>query len=176
MHGSSGSFFLFPFHQYKGVLDLEDRVRRGREGKREVEDLQYQHLNSIRRPSQVRWWRSAQGRRRAVQRRSGRSVGVEDDGSDADGSASMAVAVSLPAAPAPPLDRLGFRECGWGCWRRGEPRYQCPGPSPLFILALYSGGPPTIKGWAPPIRARIKVGLLGRRSIQHSPPWSHFLF
>ena len=45
-----------------------------------------------------------------MQRRRGRSVGVEDDGSDADGSASMAVAVSLPATPAPPLDRLGFRD------------------------------------------------------------------
>ena len=49
-----------------------------------------------------------------MQRRRERSVGVEDDGSDADGSASMAVAVSLPAAPAPPLDRLGFRGVGAG--------------------------------------------------------------
>ena len=94
-----------------------------------------------------------------MQRRRGRSVGVEDDGSDADGSASMAVAVSLPAAPAPPLDRLGFR-----VWVRvlAARRTSCrvPGPSPPFNLALYSGGPPTIKGWALPIRARIK-GLIG---------------
>ena len=38
------------------------------------------------------------------------SVEVEGDGNDPDGSASMAVAVKLPAAPAPPLDRLGFRD------------------------------------------------------------------
>ena len=49
-----------------------------------------------------------------MQRRRERSVGVEDDGSDADGSASMAVAVRLPTAPALPLDRLGFRDVGEG--------------------------------------------------------------
>ena len=43
-----------------------------------------------------------------------RSVEVEGDGSDADGSVSMAVAVRLPAAPALPLDRLGFRDMGEG--------------------------------------------------------------
>ena len=94
-----------------------------------------------------------------MQRRRGRSVGVEDGDSDADGSASMAVAV-VPAVPAPPLDRLGFR-----MWDRvlAARRTSCrvPGPSPPFNLALYSGGPPTIKGWTPPIRARIK-DLKGR--------------
>ena len=49
-----------------------------------------------------------------MQWRRERSIEVEGDGSDADGSASMAVAVSLPAAPAPPLDRLGFRDVGEG--------------------------------------------------------------
>ena len=49
-----------------------------------------------------------------VQWRRERSVEVEGDGSDADGSASMAVAVRLPAAPALPLDRLGFRDVGEG--------------------------------------------------------------
>ena len=49
-----------------------------------------------------------------VQWRRERSVEVEGDGSDADGSASMAVAVKLPAAPALPLDRLGFRDVGEG--------------------------------------------------------------
>ena len=93
-----------------------------------------------------------------MQRRRGRSVGVEDGDNDVDGSALMAVAV-LPAAPAPPLDRLGFR-----MWERvlAARRTSCRVPRPLtpFYLVLYSGGPPTIKGWASPIRARIK-GLIG---------------
>jgi len=49
-----------------------------------------------------------------VQWRRERSVEVEGDGSDADGSVLMAVAVRLPAAPALPLDRLGFRDVGEG--------------------------------------------------------------
>ena len=96
-----------------------------------------------------------------VQRRRERSVGVEDDGSDADGSASMAVAVSLPAAPAPPSDQLRVL----GVWVRASAAwstsYRVPRPLTPIYLALYSGGPPTIKDWAPPIRARIK-GLIGR--------------
>ena len=48
----------------------------------------------------------------SVQWRREHSVEVEGDGSDADGSASMAV--RLPAAPALPLDRLGFRDVGEG--------------------------------------------------------------
>ena len=44
-----------------------------------------------------------------MQWRRERNVEVEGDDSDADGSASMAAAVKLPAAPAHPLDRLGFR-------------------------------------------------------------------
>ena len=55
----------------------------------------------------------------------------------------------------------GFR---W-VWRRtGEPRFVCRRPPPFFI-AQCNGGPPTIKGWAPPIRARIK-GLIGRWAYQ----------
>ena len=66
-----------------------------------------------------------------MQWRRERSVEVEGDGSDADGSASMAVAVRLPAAPALPLDRLGFRDVGEGAAAR---RTSCcvPGPSPPF--------------------------------------------
>ena len=96
-----------------------------------------------------------------MQWRRERNVEVEGDGSDADGSASMAVAVSLPAAPAPPPDRLGFREyVGEGV---GGAVNLVPSAWPLtpFYMALYSGGPPTIKGWTPLIRARIK-GLIGR--------------
>jgi hypothetical protein len=47
-----------------------------------------------------------------------------------------------------------------GNWLRGEPRYSSPGPHLLFI-ALCDGGPPTILGWAPPIRAR-EQGPKGR--------------
>ena len=96
-----------------------------------------------------------------MQRSRGRSAGVEDGGSDVDGSASMATAVSLPATPAPPPDRLGFRE--YVSEGAGGAVNLVPSAWPLtpFYMALYSGGPPTIKGWAPPIRARIK-GLIGR--------------
>ena len=59
----------------------------------------------------------------------------------------------LPAAPALPLDRLGFRDVGEGAGGGTN-------LTPLYI-ALYSGVPPIIKGWAPPIRARIK-GLIDR--------------
>jgi len=84
------------------------------------------------------------------------------DGGD-DGTELVAVKVmkvGLPAAPTLPLDQLEFRDVGEGAAAR---RTSCcvPGPSPPFNLALYSGGPPTIKGWTPPIRARIK-GLKGR--------------
>ena len=68
-----------------------------------------------------------------------RSVEVEGDGNDADGSASMAVAVRLPGAPAPPLDRLGFRDVGESAGRRDEPRIVCLAPSPLFILRCSAG-------------------------------------
>ena len=96
-----------------------------------------------------------------MQRRRRRSAGVEDSGSDVDGSASTAAAVSLPAAPALPPDRLGFREyVGEGA---GDAVNIVPSAWPLtpFYMALYNGDPPTIKGWTPPIRARIK-GLIGR--------------
>ena len=96
-----------------------------------------------------------------MQWRRERSVEVEGDGSDANGLASMAVAVRLPAAPALPLDRLGFRDVGEGAGGAANLVSCAPAPHPLFILALCSGGPPTIKGWAPPIRARIK-GLIDR--------------
>ena len=85
-----------------------------------------------------------------------------DDGGD-DGTELAAVKtmkVGLPAAPALPLDRLGFRDVGEGAAAR-QTSCRVPGLSPPFNLALCSGGPPTIKGWAPPIRARIR-GLIDR--------------
>ena len=99
-----------------------------------------------------------------------------DDGGDdvTELAAVKAAKVGLPAAPALSLDRLGFR-----MWERvlaaRRTSLYVPGPFTPFILALCSGGPPTIKGWAPPIRARIRgpnrpLGLLGKRSFQHSPP------
>ena len=74
-----------------------------------------------------------------MQWRRERNVEVEGDDSDADGSASMAVAVRLPAAPAHPLDRLGFRDVDEGAGRRDEPRVVCLAPSPLFILRCTAG-------------------------------------
>ena len=76
-----------------------------------------------------------------MQWRRERSVEVEGDGSDADGSASMAVAVRLPAAPAHPLDRLGFRDVGEGAGRRDEPRSRCPGPFTPFYFGAVQRGP-----------------------------------
>jgi len=39
-------------------------------------------------------------------------------------------------------------------------------PAPhSFYLVLYSGGPPTIKGWASPTRARIKGLIPIRKEI-----------
>ena len=91
-----------------------------------------------------------------------RSDGVVVDGGG-DGTELVAVKamkVGLPAAPALPLYRLGFRNVGEGAAAR-RTSYRVPGPSPPFNLALYIGGPPTIKGWTPPIRAQIK-GLIDR--------------
>ena len=72
-----------------------------------------------------------------MQRRRGRSVGVEDGDSDADGSASMAV--SLPAAPAPPLDRLGFRDVGEGAGSAANLVSSAPAPHPLLFSAVQRG-------------------------------------
>ena len=95
-----------------------------------------------------------------MQRLHGRGGVVVDDGANGDGPGSTAVAVRLPAAPAPPPDRLGFRNVGEGA---GGAVNLVPSAWPLtpFYMALHSRGPPTIKGWTPPIRARIK-GLIGR--------------
>ena len=74
-----------------------------------------------------------------MQRRRECSVGVEDDGSDADGSASMAVVVSLPAAPAHPLDRLGFRDVGKGAGGAANLVSSAPAPHPLLFSAVQRG-------------------------------------
>jgi hypothetical protein len=67
--------------------------------------------------------------------------------------------VELPAAPAPLVDRLRV-SVGEGLGGAVN-LVLCARPLTPFNLALYSGGPPTIKGWTPPIRTRIK-GLKGR--------------
>ena len=98
-----------------------------------------------------------------MQRLHGRSGVVVDDGANDDEPGLMVAAVKaakveLPAATALSLDRLGFR-----MWERvlaaRRTSLYVPGPFTPFILALCSGGPPTIKGWAPPVRVRIK-GLI----------------
>ena len=74
-----------------------------------------------------------------MQRRRGRSGGVEDGGSDADGSTSMAVAVRLPAAPALPLDRLGFGDVGEGAGGVANLVSSAPAPHPLLFSAVQRG-------------------------------------
>jgi len=82
----------------------------------------------------------------------GDASGVEDDGwCGAEAAASRCFCA--------PSDRA--RVFSVGLAAHGEPRTVCRRPSPFFI-AQRNGGPPTIKGWTPPIRAQIK-GLIGRR-------------
>ena len=59
-------------------------------------------------------------------RRDGVVVDGDDDGTEL--AAVKAMKVGLPAAPAFPLDRLGFRDVGGG-----EPRVVCSAPHPLLI-------------------------------------------
>ena len=63
-----------------------------------------------------------------------RRDGVEDGGGDGvtELTAAMVMKVRLPAAPALPLDRLGFRDVGEGAAAR-RTSYRVPGPSPLLI-------------------------------------------
>ena len=74
-----------------------------------------------------------------MQRRHGRSGGVEDGGSDADGLASTAAAASLPAAPAPPPDRLGFRNVGEGAGGTVNLVPSAPAPHPLLFGTVLRG-------------------------------------
>jgi len=62
----------------------------------------------------------------------------------------------FPLLQRPLVDRLRV-SVGEGVGGAANLVSRAPAPHPLFILALCSGGPPTIKGWAPPIRARIKA-------------------
>ena len=71
-----------------------------------------------------------------MQWRRERSIGVEGDGSDADGSASMAVAVRLPAAPALHLDRLGFRDVGEGAGGAANLVSSALAPHPFLFSAV----------------------------------------
>ena len=75
-----------------------------------------------------------------MQWRRERSVGVEGDGSDADGSASMAVAVRLSAAPALPLDRLGFGDVGEGAGGAAN-LMSCAWPPHLSLYCAVQRGP-----------------------------------
>ena len=74
-----------------------------------------------------------------MQWRCERSVEVEGDGSDANGSASMAVAVRLLAAPALHLDRLGFRDVGEGAGGAANLVSSAPAPHPLLFSAVQRG-------------------------------------
>ena len=71
-----------------------------------------------------------------MQWRRERNVEVEGDGSDADGSALMAAAVKLPAAPAHPLDRLGFRDVGEGAGGAANLVSSAPAPHPLLFSVV----------------------------------------
>jgi len=51
---------------------------------------------------------------------------VAIDGSDAGGQMSTVAVVNLSVAPVPLQIGLGF--CGWGVWRRSEPRTERPSP------------------------------------------------
>jgi hypothetical protein len=62
----------------------------------------------------------------------------------------------LPVAHNATLDRI--RECRWGVGGYGEPRTECPGPHLLFIALRDEAHQPWF-GWAPPIRARVRVRL-----------------
>ena len=74
-----------------------------------------------------------------MQWRHERSVEVEGDGNDADGSVSMAVAVRLPTAPTLPLDRLGFRDVGEGAGGAANLVSSAPAPHPLLFSAVQRG-------------------------------------
>ena len=90
-----------------------------------------------------------------MQRGRRRGDGVE--GGSGDGGMESAAAVETP---------VESRTTGGVAQRRRLPvasahsQTVCRQLSPFFI-AQRNGGPPTIKGWTPPIRARIK-GLIGR--------------
>jgi hypothetical protein len=79
--------------------------------------------------------------------------GVDVLGGVAEVGVALPASVELPVTgSAPFLIGLGLG-CRWGDWRRGKLRTSSPGPHLPFI-ALCDGGPPTISGWAPPIRAQ----------------------
>ena len=152
--------FLFSLSKHKIFLDLERRIHkstlRGRETFCTTSRARSSHLGSLMeirsRAATSEAERSMPGRRcRGRWRR--RREGVSCSGGNASGAEAAASRCSCA-----PSDRA--RVFRW-VWRRtGEPRTLCRRPPPFFI-AQRNGGPPTIKGWTPPIRARIK-GLIGR--------------
>jgi hypothetical protein len=68
-------------------------------------------------------------------------------------------AVELPAAAAPPLDRLGFTvSVGW---RRQRSSCRVPLAPPSFITQRDGGPPATQRAGAPPIWVRVRGGPSG---------------
>ena len=95
-----------------------------------------------------------------MQRRRGRRDGVEDGGGDGGAEVTATVAQTtpgmsagfFPSLAAHPLDRLGF--CRWVLGSMANFGVCAPCGPHLSFIAQCDGGPPTIVGWAPPIRAR----------------------
>ena len=77
-----------------------------------------------------------------------------DDPAAVDMVAVTTALVELPVSSACTLDRMG---CGWGVWRRGEPRTSCPGPHHLYIRR--SQGPTNQKGLDAPDQGVLTKGL-----------------
>ena len=90
------------------------------------------------------------------QRPHGRGGVVVDGGANGDEPTTTVVtamaAVSLPVAPAPPLDRLGF--CEWGMGGAVNLILNAPAPHSYLLWRSATGPHQLVTGWAPPIRAR----------------------
>jgi hypothetical protein len=90
----------------------------------------------------------------------------------------MTAVVSLPAAAAPPLDRLGFRSMGGGGGGTVNLMSCAAGPHLLFYGAVRRGPTSYQRAGAPLIRARERGGpsdplgseWVSERSIHQSPP------
>ena len=94
-----------------------------------------------------------------MQRRRGRHDGVEDGGGDGGAEVTAAAqstagmsAGFFPSLAAHPLDRLGF--CRWVLGSMANFGVRAPCGPHLSFIEQCDGGPPTIVGWMPPIRAR----------------------
>ena len=95
--------------------------------------------------------------------------GVMNSGGDSDVETTTAAAAVqttpgmpvafFPSLAAHPLDRLGF--CRWVLGSTVNLGVRAPCGPHLSFIAQCDRGPPTIVGWAPPIRARggVRAGL-----------------